>query len=39
VLFNNEYCWVCRFDADRIVEVRTYLDSALVQKVIDASTK
>ncbi len=39
VLFDNEYCWVCRFDADRIVEVRAYLDSALVQKVINASTK
>jgi ketosteroid isomerase-like protein len=37
VRFNNEYCWVCRFEGERIVEVRAYLDSALVQKLIDAS--
>lgn len=37
VRFPNEYCWVCRFDAGRIVEVRAYLDSALVQTLIDAS--
>ena len=28
--FANAYCWVCRFDGDRIVEVRAYLDSAMV---------
>ena len=28
--FDNRYCWVCRFSADKIVEVRAYLDSALV---------
>jgi uncharacterized protein len=28
--FANTYCWVCRFDGDRIVEVRAYLDSAMV---------
>jgi uncharacterized protein len=28
--FNNRYCWVCRFDGDAIVQVRAYLDSALV---------
>ncbi len=26
--FDNRYCWVCRFSADKIVEVRAYLDSA-----------
>ena len=29
-LFANRYCWVCRFDGDTIVEVRAYLDSAMV---------
>ena len=33
--FNNTYCWVCRFENDMIVEVRAYVDSALVQLVID----
>ena len=28
--FDNHYCWVCRFAADEIVEVRAYLDSWLV---------
>jgi len=33
--FNNTYCWVMRFEGERIVEVRAYLDSALVQRVLD----
>jgi ketosteroid isomerase-like protein len=33
--FDNRYCWVIRFDGETIVEVRAYLDSALVQKLID----
>jgi uncharacterized protein len=33
--FDNRYCWVTRFDGETIVEVRAYLDSALVQKLID----
>ena len=37
--FNNEYCWICRFAAGRIVDVRAYLDSALVQKLIDSSNQ
>jgi hypothetical protein len=28
--FANKYCWVCRFRDDLIVEVRAYLDSAMV---------
>ena len=28
--FANNYCWVCRFDGDIIVEVRAYLDSMMV---------
>jgi uncharacterized protein len=33
--FNNTYCWICRFNNDIIVEVRAYVDSALVKKLID----
>ena len=33
--FANRYCWVCRFAGDTIVEVRAYLDSALVAQLID----
>lgn len=33
--FNNTYCWICRFQNGIIVEVRAYVDSALVQKLID----
>lgn len=33
--FDNRYCWVIRFAGETIVEVRAYLDSALVQKLID----
>jgi uncharacterized protein len=32
--FANRYCWVCRFDGDTIVEVRAYLDSAMVAYTI-----
>jgi ketosteroid isomerase-like protein len=31
--FDNRYCWVCRFSAEKIVEVRAYLDSALVARL------
>jgi len=31
--FDNRYCWVCRFSGDKIVEVRAYLDSALVARL------
>ena len=37
--FNNTYCWVVRFENNMIVEVRAYVDSALVQKVIDENEK
>ncbi|HEX2109423.1 MAG TPA: nuclear transport factor 2 family protein [Rubrobacteraceae bacterium] len=33
--FDNTYCWVVRFSEGTIVEVRAYLDSALVQRLID----
>ena len=31
--FDNRYCWVCRFVNGVIVEVRAYLDSALVARL------
>jgi ketosteroid isomerase-like protein len=31
--FDNRYCWVCRFKDGKIVEVRAYLDSALVARL------
>lgn len=37
--FDNRYCWVVRFKDEMIVEVRAYLDSALVQKLIDENEK
>jgi ketosteroid isomerase-like protein len=33
--FDNTYCWIVRFSNGTIVEVRAYLDSALVQRLID----
>ena len=33
--FDNRYCWVCRFVKGTIVEVRAYLDSALVARLFD----
>ena len=33
--FDNRYCWIMRFKDEMIVQVRAYLDSALVQKLID----
>ena len=31
--FDNRYCWVCRFANGTIVEVRAYLNSALVARL------
>jgi ketosteroid isomerase-like protein len=33
--FDNRYCWLCRFRGDKIVEVRAYLDSALVARLFE----
>lgn len=33
--FDNSYCWVVRFENGIIVEVRAYVDSALVQRLVD----
>ncbi|HET7849484.1 MAG TPA: nuclear transport factor 2 family protein [Pseudolabrys sp.] len=35
--FDNRYCWLARLVGSTIVEVRAYLDSALVQKLFDQS--
>ena len=35
VRFDNRYCWVCRFVNGTIVEVRAYLDSALVARLFE----
>jgi uncharacterized protein len=31
--YDNDYCWVIRVAEDRIVEVRAYFDSALVEEL------
>src|SRR5262245_37039742 len=33
--FDNRCCWVCRFANGMIVEVRAYLDSALVARLFE----
>jgi ketosteroid isomerase-like protein len=33
--FDNRYCWVCRFVNGMIVEVRAYLDSAIVARLFE----
>jgi uncharacterized protein len=33
--FNNVYCWVVKFSEGLIVEVRAYIDSALVKQTIE----
>jgi hypothetical protein len=33
--FDNRYCWVCRLAGGKIVEVRAYLDSALVARLFE----
>ncbi|MEN6293690.1 MAG: hypothetical protein ABFD07_16945 [Methanobacterium sp.] len=37
--FNNTYCWIVKFENEIIIEVRVYVDSALVQKVIEENEK
>jgi ketosteroid isomerase-like protein len=33
--FDNKYCWLTRWENKLIVEVRAYLDSAMVQRLFD----
>lgn len=37
--YDNVLCWVCRFDACRIVEVRAYLDSAMVTWTVERNER
>jgi ketosteroid isomerase-like protein len=37
--FDNRYCWIARFLNGTIVEVRAYLDSALVKQLIDENER
>ena len=37
--FDNRYCWIARFSNGTIVEVRAYLDSALVEQLIDENER
>jgi len=32
--YNQTYCWVMRFDGERIVEITAYVDTALVAEVL-----
>ncbi len=33
--FDNSYCWIMKFEDEIITEVTAYVDSALVQQLID----
>ena len=33
--FDNKYCWITRWQEGKIVLVRAYLDSAMVQRLFD----
>jgi len=38
--YDNTYAWVCRWNKDgQIVQVRAYLDSALVKQAIEENEK
>jgi ketosteroid isomerase-like protein len=37
--FNNTYCWIVEFENEIIIKVRAYVDSALIQKVIEENEK
>ena len=32
--YNNSYCYVCRFEAGKLVELTEYMDTALVERVL-----
>jgi uncharacterized protein len=34
-VYDNPACWVCRFDGEQIVQVRAYLDSAMVASTLE----
>lgn len=33
--YNQELCWICRYEGDKVVEVRAYLDTALLKAALD----
>lgn len=33
----QEFCWVCRFEGDMIVELRMYMDSAHARDIVEAN--
>lgn len=33
--FFNHYCWVCRFEDDKIVQVKEYLDSVAIRDLFE----
>ena len=33
--YNNQYCWVCRVEGGRLLEVIEYMDTELVAKVLE----
>jgi uncharacterized protein len=33
--YSQELCWICRYEEETIVEVREYLDSAQVKRVLE----
>lgn len=35
--YDNSYCWVLRFENNKIKEARTYLDTAILQSALDAN--
>ena len=37
--FDNASCWLCRFERGEIVEARAYVDSALVQRLLDEEAR
>lgn len=33
--YDQELCWICRYEGEKIVEARLYLDTALVKALLD----
>jgi uncharacterized protein len=33
--YDQELCWICRYEGDKIVEATVYLDTALVKMVLE----
>ena len=33
--YNMQFCWICRFENEKIVEVRMYMDTALAKRTIE----